>query len=145
MIIAADDVSDAHIPVVYHHAEIIGRGSVGALNNEIVKLAVFKLEVSLYGVIKGNYAVIRVSETDYIRLVRRMLRVIIAAVTVIARLQTVFHLLFAHALKSLFRAVALVGSAVFEHFINDFLIAVKTLGLVVRTFIPVKIEPVHGI
>ncbi len=68
-----------------------------------------------------------------------------AAATVIARLLAVGHLLFTQRLQTLFRAVATVGGAHFQHVVNNCIVAVETFGLEIRTFIPLQIQPVHAI
>lgn len=55
------------------------------------------------------------------------------------------HLVFTQRFQTLFRAIAFIRSAVFQHFVDHAVIAVKTFGLEIRAFIPVQIQPVHAI
>ncbi|STW05540.1 Uncharacterised protein [Klebsiella grimontii] len=74
-----------------------------------------------------------------------MMLVAMAAATVVARLFTFRHLFFTQRFQALFGAVAFIGRARLQHFINDGVVAIKTLGLEVRTLIPFQAQPVHTI
>ena len=65
MVIAADDLGDAHVPVVHHHAEVIGGGAVGPGDDEVVQLAVADLDAALDQVVPGHHAVHRVLEAHH--------------------------------------------------------------------------------
>ena len=71
MVVAADDVGDAHVVVVDHHREHVGRRAVGAQQDEIVELGVLDGDAALDEVLDHGLAVARRLEADDERRVRR--------------------------------------------------------------------------
>ena len=65
MIISAQHVSDAHIPVVNDDAKIIGGRAVGASDDQIVKLGVFKTDGALDQVDPSGCAVLGAFEAHH--------------------------------------------------------------------------------
>ena len=143
VVLAADDVGDAHVGVIDDDAEVVGRGPVAAADDEVVKLAVSDLDVAADEIVKLHGALGRVLEPDYIRLVRGVLGVIVAAVAVIAGLLALLLLLLAERVDALLGAVALVGKALREHVVDNRVVAVKALGLVEGALVPVEAKPLH--
>jgi hypothetical protein len=58
VVVAADDVGDAHVPVVDHDAEVVGRRAVGAGDDQVVQLGVGDLDAALDQVVPGDDAVL---------------------------------------------------------------------------------------
>jgi hypothetical protein len=58
VVVAADDVRDAHVPVIDDDAEIVGRRAVGARDDQVVEFAVGDLDAPLDEVIPGDHAVV---------------------------------------------------------------------------------------
>ena len=64
MVVAADDVGDAHVVVVDHHREHVGRRAVGAEQDEIVELGVLDRDPALDLVVDHRLALARRLEAD---------------------------------------------------------------------------------
>src|SRR5271154_5514391 len=64
MVGAADHVRDAHVDIVHHHAELIGRQAVRAQQDEILDLCVLHLAWAEHRVLKSGYTVTRHAEPD---------------------------------------------------------------------------------
>ena len=129
MIFAADHVSDRHIPVIYHHAEVIGRGTIGTANDQIVQFPVAELDRSADLIVKNNRTFLRVGETHDARLIISMVLVAMAAAAIVTRLLTLRHLLFAQRFQTFFRAIAFVSGTGFQHLIDYVVITIETFGL----------------
>ncbi len=69
MVVAADDVGDAHVVIVDHHREHVGRRAVGAQQDEIVELGVLDGDAALDLVVDHRLALARRLEADDERLV----------------------------------------------------------------------------
>ena len=145
MVFATDNVGDFHIPVIDNHTEVIGWGTIGTADNKIVQFLVAELDRTTDLIVKNNRTFLRVSKTYNARFIISMMLMAVAAATVITRLLTFRHLLFAQRFQALFRAIAFISSALFQHLIDHRVVAIKTFGLVVRTFIPLQAQPVHAI
>ncbi|SAP49591.1 Uncharacterised protein [Klebsiella oxytoca] len=145
MVFTTNNVGDFHIPVVNHDAEVIGWRTIGTANNQIVQLMVAEFDRTADLVVKNNGPLFRVGKTNNARFIISMMFVTMAAATVITRLFAFCHLFFTQRFQTLFRAIAFIGRARLQHFINDGVIAIKTLGLEVRALIPFQAQPVHTI
>ncbi|MNT42013.1 hypothetical protein D3C72_1784100 [compost metagenome] len=139
MVFTADHVGDLHIPVVDHHAEVIGRRTVGTTNDQIIQFLVAEFDRTTDLVIEDYRAFLWVTETHHVRLVVSMAALAIAAVAVVTRFFTVFHLLFTQRFQTFLRAIAFISSSLHQHVVNHRVITVKTLGLEVRAFVPIQV------
>ena len=59
MIVAADDVGDAHVVIVDDDGEHVGRRAVRAEQDEIVQLGILDGDPALHGVVDGGLAIAR--------------------------------------------------------------------------------------
>ncbi len=64
VVVAADDVGDAHVVVVGDHGEIVGRRAVGAQQHQVVEVAVLEHHPPLHQIVDHRLAVQRPRETD---------------------------------------------------------------------------------
>ena len=95
VVVAADDVGDAHIEIVDHHRQVIGGRPVGAQEDEIVELSIPEGDPPPDQVLDHDLAIERVLEADH-RLGIRIGRAAFgsaAATAVIARFLLARHLL----------------------------------------------------
>ena len=144
---AADDMTHLHIPVVYHHGEVIGRDAV-AHDDEVIELGVRHGDGAVDGIVPGHGAFIRIAESDdglYAFGNGASHTVFRTPAAVIARLETGGTLLLAQSVEFFGSGVAIVGAAVREHFVDDFLISSKAVHLIDRTFVIIEIEPLHAV
>lgn len=79
------------------------------------------------------------------RLVVGMVAMVVTATPVVTRLFATSHLIFAQLLQTLLGAIALIGGPLLQHLIDHLIVAIETLGLIIRTLIPIQIQPVHPI
>ncbi|MNO65356.1 hypothetical protein D3C76_561100 [compost metagenome] len=54
VVFATHHVGDLHVPVIDHHAEVVGGGAVGAADDEIVELGVGELDAATDVVIEHH-------------------------------------------------------------------------------------------
>ena len=64
MIVAADDVGDAHVVIVDHDGEHVGRVAVGAQQHEIVELLVGEDDLALHLVVDDRLALLPGAQPD---------------------------------------------------------------------------------
>ena len=143
----ADDVAHLHVPVVHHHGEVVG-GDAVAHDDEVVELSVRDRDRAVDRVVPRDGAVVRVAEAhDRLHAFGDGLAdaVFGTPAAVVAGLQTLGLLRFAHFVQLFGRRVAVVGAAVLEHLVDDFLVAVQAVHLVDGTFVVVEVEPAHAV
>ena len=66
MVVAPDDVGDAHVVVVHHHGQIVGGGPVGAQQHQVIELDVAEADLPLHQVVQHRVAVERPLEADHV-------------------------------------------------------------------------------
>ncbi|OIQ76416.1 hypothetical protein GALL_419010 [mine drainage metagenome] len=149
MVVATDDMGDAHIPVVHHHTEIVGRRAVGTGDDEVIQLLVGNGNAPFHLVNPGHDAGGRVAESHHRRHTRRRRRQYFAFFrppsAVVARLEPCRHLRLAHCSQLLGRCIAMVGRSGRQHPLNHRLVAVHALHLVKRAFVVIQTQPAHAI
>ena len=118
MVFTTNNVSDFHIPVVDHHTEVVGRGTVGTADDQIVQLLVAEFDRPTDLVIKNNGSILRVGKTHHTWFISSMMFMTVAAATVVTRLLTVCHLLFTQRVQTFFGAVTFIRGTGFQHLIN---------------------------
>ena len=69
MVFATDNVGDFHIPVIDNHTEVIGWGTIGTADNQIIQLLVAELDRTTDLIVKNNRTFLRVSKTYDTRLI----------------------------------------------------------------------------
>ena len=159
MVIATNDVGNAHASVINNGCKVIGWGAIRAEDDKVIKLASVKGYVTVNSVVDNNVAAIQWNfDANGVRLTSInsalcLCRINVSAGTLIA-LEGVVTLLcglFVFS-KLLWRAEARVCLALCQQFICCLTIQVKTLGLAIRTaiaaligtLVPIKTKPLHG-
>ena len=112
VIVAADDVGDAHVVVVDHDGQHVGRRAVGAQQHEVVEVLVLPDDAALHLVLDHGLARERRLEADHRLDPGRCLRRVAVAPAPVVELGPAFGArLFAH-LRKFFRAgIAAIGVA----------------------------------
>ncbi|MNE44538.1 hypothetical protein D3C80_1387700 [compost metagenome] len=64
VIVAANDVRNAHVMVVHHHGQVVGRGAVRADDDQIVQGRGFPAHAALHRVIDDDSLIQRAAEAD---------------------------------------------------------------------------------
>ena len=59
VVVAADDMGDAHVMVVYNHGEIVGRRAVAAQDDKVVELLVGEDDAPMHAVVDRRVALAR--------------------------------------------------------------------------------------
>lgn len=138
VVFAADHMGDFHVPVIDDDAEVIGWRTIGAADDQIVQLTVAEFDRAANFVVENHRPFLRVAEAHHVRLVVGVAALAVAAVAVVTRLLAVFHLLLAQRFRAFLGAIAFIGRALLQHFVDDRVVAIETLGLEVRAFIPIQ-------
>ncbi len=145
VVVAADHFSDAHVDIVDHHGEVVGRPAVGTEDHQIVQLVVRPLDAALDLVVEHHRAFARIAETDHAMGIFTERLVAVAVIAVVARLLALRDRGLAHGLDLRLALVGVVRLAGSHQFIGHLLVTIQPLGLVKRTFIGIQTKPVHGI
>ena len=159
VVIATNDVGNAHASVINNGSKVVGWGAIGAEDDKVIKLASVKGYVSVNSVVDNDVTAIQWNlDADGIRLTcinaaLSLCRVNVSAGTLIA-LEGVVTLLSSFLVfsKLFWRAEARISFALCQQFICCLTIQVKALSLAVRTaiaaligtLIPIKTKPLHG-
>jgi hypothetical protein len=145
VVVAADHVRDAHVGVVHHHAEVVGRRAVRARDDEVVEFLVLERHRAVDHVLDDGRALFRVLEAHHGLATRGGPRALaVAAAAVVARLFLARLLIGAHDVQLFLGAVAVIGRAGLDHLRDDFLVPVETLRLVERPLIVLQSQPLHA-
>ena len=64
VIVAADDMGDAHVVIVDHHGQHVGGVAVGAQQHQVVELLVLPDHVALHLIVDHGFAGLRRLEAD---------------------------------------------------------------------------------
>ena len=142
MIVAADDVGDAHVVVVDHDREHVGRRAVRAQQHEVVEVLVLPHHPALHLVLDHGLARERRLEPDHrLDAGRRVGRVAVAPAPVIELGAAFAARLFAH-LGELFGAgIAVIGTAGGQQRLGHLAVARRARELVDRVAVPLDAEP----
>jgi hypothetical protein len=93
-------VRHAHVVVVDHHRQHVGRRAIGAQQDHVVELRVLDRDLALHGVLDHGLAALRRLEADHrIDAGWRVLRIAVAPAAVIAHRHAGFFLRRAHLLE----------------------------------------------
>ena len=144
---AADHVAHFHVPVVDDDGEVV-RGNAVAHDDQVVKFAVGDCDRAVDGVVPGDGAFIGITEADdrfHTFGDGLALTVLRTPATVIAGLEALGLLFFAHGVELFGRGVAVVGAAVGKHLVDDFAVALEAVHLIDGTLVVVEVEPLHAV
>ena len=146
MVVAANDMRDAHVVIIDDHGEHIGWRAVGPQQDEIVDFRVLDRYRALDAVDNGGLAGRRCLEPDDERRVgRRIGGVPVAPTTVIAYWLAGGPLSFTQCGKFLRRRIAAIGVAVREQGVRHRRVATSTFELIGDFAVPIEIEPAHPV
>src|SRR6266487_4529470 len=145
MVIAPDDMRDAHSRVVHHRSKVIGRHAVRAHDDEVIKLTVLKYHAAFHQILYHRVPGLRSYEA-YRRgpTLRRRIGPSKATAIVFGKLLARQRLLPAN-VELFLRTITIVGPALPNKAFSMFGIEGQPLGLIYRTLIPVQTHPFHPI
>src|SRR5690606_15814814 len=144
VVVAADDIGDAHVEVVDDHREVVGRVAVGAEDDEVVEFGVGDLDAALDLVVPGHGAVERVLQADDAIRVVAVGRALLAVGAVVAGLGTGGHGGLAHGVEFGLRLIGVISLPGRDQLFGDLAIALDAGGLVDRALVVVEAQPCHG-
>ena len=142
MVVAADDVGDAHVVVVDHHRQHVGRVAVAAQQHEIVEVLVLPDHAALDLVLDHGLAGLRRLEADgRLHAGGRLGRIAVAPQPVIEAGAALGARLLAHRRQFLRGGVAAVGLAAGEQLLGDLAMAGGAAELVDDVAVPIELQP----
>lgn len=141
VVVAADDVCDAHQGIVDDHAEIVRGRPVRALDDEVVHFGVRETHLALDQVPDDGRAFRFGEEADAKGLLLVLVRV--SAEAVVFRLLAGRQHGFFAGVDFLGGAEALVGLAFVQELFDVTLIEIHAVHLMERPFVPIQTEPFH--
>ena len=146
VVVAADDVGDAHVVVVDHDRQHVGRVSVGTQEHEVVEVLVGERHLALHPVVDDGLAFLLGAQADDRGDAgRRLGRVAVAPASVVAHGLALEPRLLAHRLELLVARVAAVGRAPGEHLVHGLAVAAGAVELADRLAVPVEPEPLEAV
>ena len=116
MVVAADNVGNAHVVVIHNNAEVVGRCAVGAGDNQVVKRFIGNGDFAFDQVRPFGHTVQRRFETDNGLHVGRDFWqgfACFGAPAAVVRRRAFFFGFLAHGFQLFFAAIAVVGMAFF--------------------------------
>jgi len=143
VVLATDDMADAHVEIVDDNGQIVGRRPIGLADHQVVEFAVLPGNPTSDHVIETNGTLDRSTEADHMR--SGGINVTGAAVPVVLGFLLALHLLGTEDIESLPGAVAAVSMPLLKQPIDHFLVTVETLGLEERPFVVLEAEPGHAL
>ena len=150
MVVAPDDMGDAHVVIVHHHGQHIGGVAVRAQQHEVVEVLVGEHDAALDLVVDDGLAGLGRLEADHglepARLGLRSLRVAqIAPAAIIAGREFQGAGLLAHLLQLLLGGVAAISHAPRQQLACDLAMALDARILIDRIPIPIEPEPAQAV
>ena len=143
MIVAADDVSHAHVVIVDHDRQHIGRRPVRPEQHEVVQLGVLDGHLALDPIVDRGLAVLRCLQPDDEGAIGIFRSILVApgaadAQRLLGRLR-----LCAHRGEFVGGQIAAIGVAVRDHRMRDRRVAVGARELIGRCLVGIEPEPMH--
>ena len=146
MIVAANDMGDAHVMVVDHDRMHIGRRPVAAQQDHVVELAVRHAHRSLHQIVDDGFAVQWRLQADYrIDVGRRVGRVAVAPPAVIADRAAFAFRRLAHLRQFFGRTIAPVGLTGGQQRLRGFDMPRMSARLVVDLAVPIQFQPAQAV
>ena len=143
-------MGDAHVQIVYHHAEIIGGRAIGAGDNQIVERFVGYADFAFHQILPSGVAFERGFEAHH-RLAafgqRRQHFARLRPPAAIICGGAFFFGFFAHGFELFFAAIAVISVALLEQLGNHLAVAVEILSLIHHMVFIVVIQahPMHAV
>ena len=146
MVVAPDHMGDAHVVVVDHHGQHVGRVAVAAQQHEIVEVLVLPDHAALDLILDHGLAGLRRLEADGGLHARgRLGRVAVAPQAVIEAGAALGARLLAHRRQFLRRGVAAIGPAAGEQGFGDLAVAGGAAELVDDVAVPIELQPLQAV
>ena len=146
MVVAADDLRHAHVVVVHHNRQHVGRVAVGAQQHKIVEVFVGPGDAALHLVVNNSVALLRRAQPHHgLDAGRRLGGVAVTPAAIVAPRLALRPGGLAHLVKFLLRSIAEIGLAACHQRQRRLAVAVRPGKLEGRLAVPVKPKPAHAI
>ena len=146
VIVAADHMGDAHVVVVDHDRQHVGRVAVAAQQHEVVEVLVLPDHAALHLVLDHGLAGLRRLEADGgLHAGRRLGRIAVAPQAVIEPGAALGAGLLAHRRQFLGGGVAVIGLAAGEQLLGDFAMPRGAAELVDDVAVPIELQPFQAV
>ena len=148
MVVATDDVADAHVDVVAHDTEVVRGTAVRTGEDQVVQLGVVELHPPLDLVVHHRLPALRRPETDGERnALRQRHRSPFRgpAGPVVHRLALFLQRRLPLGVQSFSRAYAGIGVPRAQQRADPLLIEIHPFGLVERPLVPLQLQPFHAL
>ena len=147
---AANDVGDAHVEVVGHHAQVVGGLAVAAQQDKVFDLLVGHFHPARHQVVEGGAAFLRHNEAQRVALAalqprRHFFRRQPPTTPVVLGRAAGLLRLLATLLELLRRAKARIGVAGGAQSLGQGVIAFEALRLEIRPLVPIQPQPAQAI
>ena len=146
MIVAPDDMGDAHVVIVNHDREHVGRVAVAAQKHEIVEVLVLPDHAALHLILDHGLAgLLRLQADGRLDAGRRFRRVAVTPHSIIEAGAALGASLLAHRGEFLGAGVAAIGLAGSEQLLGHLAVAGGAAELVGDVAVPIELEPLQAI
>ena len=142
VVVAANDMRDAHVVIVDHNGEHIGRRAVGPQENHVVEVLVLPRHAALNAVLHHGLALARSLQAHGVRrILRPVLRPALTPRAIIAGRPALLHGALAHRGQFLRSRVAAVGFALLHKLKSHLTVPPRHRKLVDNLALPIEFEP----
>ncbi len=142
VVVAANDVGDAHVMIVDHDGKHIGRRAVRAQQNHVVEVLVLPRHAALNAILHHRFALARSLQAHGVWcILGPILRAAVAPRAVIAGRAALLHGALAHRGQFFRRRVAAVGFALFQKLKSHLPVPPRHRELVENLALPIEFEP----
>ena len=142
MVVAPDHMGDAHIVIVHHHRQHVGRRTIAAQQHEIIQLFVGDRHLALHHILNDRLAGLRRLQPDHRRHARRRIGIRAVAPAPVIAHRTAFRLgLLAHRCQLFRRGIAAIGLALRQQLVRHLGMATGAGELHDGFVIPVEAQP----
>ena len=146
VIVAANDMGDAHVVVVDHHGQHIGRGSVAAEQDEIVEVFVLPDDAALHLILDHGFSGLgRAQANGRLDPGRGFGRIAVAPQAVVKTGAALGAGFLAHRRELFGRGVTIIGLAGRQQAFGDLAMTACAAELVDDLAVPIELEPFEAI
>ncbi len=142
MIVATDDVGDAHVVIVDHDSEHVGRCAVRTQQHKVVEVLVLPDDAALHLIVDHGFAAERRFQPDRrLDAGRRLARIAVAPQAVVEFSPALGARRFAHLREFFGRGVAMIGVSGRQQLLGNLAVAGSAGELIDRVAVPFDAEP----
>ena len=146
MVVAANDVSNAHIVIVDHNRVHVGWIAIGTQDDEVIEIGIGKCHVPLNNIGDNGGAITWCFDPDgRSHTFRSVCRIAVAPPSIVERASALSASLFAHLFQFLGGGIATIGLAEPDQFFCDLAVSVGAGILRNRIAVPGQSQPTQAV